>query len=76
MQAPLPNDRGAVKLVDVILTFATIVSIMVLAPFFYEFQSMVSAEADPLSALLLQLSVPLLIIGLIVSVGVSARSGT
>lgn len=69
-----PTDtRGAVQLVDVVLTFFVLVSIIVLAPVFYRFIGMVSAEADPFSGLLLQLMVPLLIIGLIVSVGVSAR---
>lgn len=69
------DERAAVHLVDVLLGFLLLVSLMVLAPLFYTFIGMVSAEADPLSGLLLQLFVPFLFISLIVSVGVSARRG-
>lgn len=67
------DDRAAVQLVDVVLTFFTLVPIIVLAPVIYKFTGMVSAEADPFSGLLLQLLVPMLILALIISVGVSAR---
>lgn len=70
------QDRARVNLVDVIMGFLVLVALMVLAPFFYKFIAMVSGEADPLSALLLQLFVPFLFIALIVSLGVSARGGT
>lgn len=69
------HDRAAVNLADVILSFAVLVGLLVLAPYFYFFQGMAAAEADPLSTLLLQLVVPVLFLGLIVSVGVSARRG-
>jgi hypothetical protein len=65
--------RAQINLVDIALTFFVVVAIVVLAPYFYKFIGMVSAEADPFSALLLELIVPLLIISLIISVGVSAR---
>lgn len=68
-----PDTRGAVQLVDVVLTFFTLVPIIVLAPVFYKFTGMASSEADPFSSLLLQLVLPMLIIALIISVGVSAR---
>lgn len=71
-----PDTRGAVQLVDVVLTFFTLVPIIVLAPVFYKFTGMASSEADPFSSLLLQLVLPMLIIALIISVGVSARRGS
>lgn len=67
------RDRAAVSLVDVLLTFFVLVGLLVLAPNYYKFIDMVSAEADPFSSILLQMVVPLLFIALIVSVGVSAR---
>lgn len=67
------RDRAAVQLTDIVLTFALLVALMVLAPVIYEFVGMVSSTADPLSGMLLQLAIPLLFIALIVSVGVSAR---
>lgn len=69
------GDRGALNVVDVLLGLFVLVGLMVLAPVIYTFTSWVSPEVDPLSRLLLQLVVPLLYIGLIVSLGVSARGG-
>jgi hypothetical protein len=69
------DDRAKLQLVDAILSFAVFVSIMVLAPFFYRFVDMASNEADPFSSLLLQLTLPLLLISLLLSIGVSARRG-
>ena len=70
-----PDSRGAVQLVDVMLTFFVLVAILATAPFWVEFQGMVLPYADGLSELLLLLMLPLLLLGLIVSVGVSARGG-
>jgi len=69
------DRRGAVQLVDAFLTFFVLVAILALAPFFTKFTSMVSDAADPFSALLLQLFVPLMLIALILSIGVSAKRG-
>lgn len=69
------HDRAAVNLADVILSLAVLVGLLVLAPYFYFFAGMATSEADPLSSLLLQLVVPVLFLGLIVSVGISARRG-
>lgn len=69
----IDDDRGSVQLTDIMMTFLLVVALMVLAPTIYHFVEMVSGEADPLSSMLLQLVVPLFFIGLIVSVGVSAR---
>lgn len=69
------DSRGVVDFVDVWLTLTVLVGLMVTAPYYYAFTGMASAEADPFSSLLLQLIVPFLFLGLIVSIGVSARGG-
>jgi hypothetical protein len=69
----MTGDRGAVQLVDVIMMLIVIVGIVVNAPFFYKFIGMVSDEAPPFPSLLLQLTLPLLVIAAILSIGVSAR---
>lgn len=69
------DTRAAVQLVDAFLTFFVLVAILALAPFFNKFTNMVAAEADPFSSLLLRLFVPMLLIALIMSVGVSAKRG-
>lgn len=67
------RDRAAVQVADVIMALVVLVPSMVLAPFWYKFIGMVTAEADPFSTVLLQLFVPIMFISLSVSVGVSAR---
>jgi len=67
------GDRAQVQLVDVLLGAIVLVSILVTAPFYYNFIGMVSNEAGPFTSLLLQLVVPALFIGLVLSMGVSAR---
>lgn len=67
------SNRGAVRLSDVVLTFFGVVSLLALAPVLTKFTSMVTAEADPFSSLLLGLVMPAIIIGILLSVGVSAR---
>lgn len=72
----MPGDhRAQVQLVDVVMTFFIVVSLLALAPTFYTFTDMIVPKADSFSALLLRLVVPFLFIALIVSVGVSARRG-
>jgi hypothetical protein len=68
------RDRGAVGLPEVIGGLFTLVALTALAPFFLRFAGMASAEADPFSALLLQLAVPLLFVALIVGIGGAASS--
>jgi len=70
------DNRAAVQIVDVIMMLSVIVTIVVTAPFYYEFTSMVAAEADPFTSLLLQLVLPGIILGAILSIGVSARRAT
>jgi len=49
------TDRGALQLVDIVLSFVVLVAILATAPFQYKFINMVGSEADPFTALLLQL---------------------
>lgn len=70
------SERAAVQLSDVILTLATLVATVVLAPTYYEFIDMASSSADPFTGLALQLMPPLLVLALVVSVGVSGRRGS
>lgn len=71
----LPDPRAQVQLVDIILGLLTLVPILVLAPVIYKFISMVTSRSDPFTSLLLSLVVPLLLLSVIVSLGVSARRG-
>lgn len=68
--------RGQVQVPDAILAVVVLVAVIALAPSLYQFVNMAAAEADPFSALLLRLTPSLLILGLIISVGVSARRGS
>lgn len=73
MKGLLQDNRGAVQITDIILTFVVLVSLIVLAPVLYRFVGLVSGSADPLTALLLQLFIPLLFIVVIISAAISAR---
>lgn len=67
------NDRGAIRLSDIVLTFFGVVALLALAPVFSRFTGMIASEADPFSTLLVQLVIPAIIIGILLSAGVSAR---
>lgn len=75
LQEPTEQSRAQVQLVDTVITFLMVVSIVVLAPTFYVFIEMLLGPADAFSGLLLRLTLPILFIALILSVGVSARRG-
>jgi hypothetical protein len=70
------TDRAALQLPDVFMSFLVLISMLALAPVIYQFIGMVRVEADPFSALLLGLVVPLLFLALILSMGVSAQGGS
>lgn len=75
MHGPLPHDdRAAISYVDVVLTFATLVMIAAVAPMLFNVYDMIQGVADPLTVALFALVVPLLVIGLMISMGVAARS--
>jgi hypothetical protein len=67
------SDRAAVQLSDVVLTFFGLVALLALAPVFGRFTDMITQTADPFSSILVQLIIPGIIIGILLSVGVSAR---
>lgn len=69
------NTRGAVQLVDAIMSFVVLVALLVLAPHIYNFLDMVRSVADPFSATLMQLFVPFLFLAILISIGVSAKRG-
>lgn len=66
-------NRGAVALTDVIIAGVVVVASVAASPVYYDLIGPIAAEADPFSALMLQLIVPSIFIGIIISVGVSAR---
>lgn len=68
------DDRGRVQYVDVILAFATLVAFIAVAPWVYNAIDMAVGVLPPLSATLLRLTLSLFVIGMIVSLGVSART--
>lgn len=70
----IEDDRGRVQYVDVVLTFSSLVAFGAVAPWVYEAISMGRTALDPLSGTLLALALPLMVIALIVSVGVSGRT--
>lgn len=69
------DERAAIHLVDVALTFISLVALLVLTPVFGKFIGLARNAADPFSALLLGLILPLLVISVIISLGVSAKRG-
>ncbi len=70
----LRDTRGRVQYVDIVLAFATLVSFIAVAPWVYTAIQMGTSEVDPLSATLLQLVLPLFVIAMIVSLGISAKT--
>lgn len=69
------DDRARIQFVDVIMVFATFVTFGAVAPWIYEAIEMGQSALDPFSGLLLSLALPLMLIAMLVSVGVAARSG-
>lgn len=68
------DTRGRVQYVDVILAFATLVSFTAVAPWVYGAIDMGASNLPPLSSTLLQLILPVMVIGMLVSLGISART--
>lgn len=67
------DTRARISMVDVIMTFVVLVSLVGVAPWLYDIVGMLQNPADALTATLLALFLPLLFIALILSMGVSAR---
>lgn len=67
------NGRGRVQTPDVLVGAVTAVAVAAASPAIYDLAGDLAAEAGPLGGLLLDLVVPMLFVGIIVSVSVSAR---
>jgi tellurite resistance protein TehA-like permease len=67
------QNRAKVGYVDVVLAFATFVAFATISPWIYRIIDMLRNHVDPLTSVLVGLLVPMLLIGLLYSVGVSAR---
>lgn len=63
----------ALTITDGIITFVTMTALLALSPIFFEFATIVQGEADPLSGMILSIVVPLFMVAILISVGVSAR---
>lgn len=64
----------ALQYSDIIMTFGVIVTFVAVAPFTYDIVEKLQGVVDPLTAVILGVFPALLIIAIILSVGVSARS--
>ena len=69
------DRRARVQYVDIVLGFATLVAFVSVAPWVYTGIGMATDTVDPLSSTLLQLTLPVFVIAMIVSLGISARTG-
>lgn len=69
------EERARVQYVDMVLGFATLVSFVAMATWIYSTVDNAASQVDPLSATLLRIALPVFVIALIVSLGVSARTG-
>jgi hypothetical protein len=63
----------AINYVDVYMAFATLVAFSVVAPWVSRVLGMAQSAVDPLSAVLMGLILPLLLISLLYSMGESAK---
>jgi len=70
----MTDERARINYTDVVLGFATFVSFAVVAPWVETVIGMLRSQADPLTSVLVGLVLPLLLISLLYSLGVSARS--
>jgi len=67
------DRRARIGYVDVVLAFATFVAFATISDWIFNIISMLRAEVDPLTSVLVGLLVPMLLIGILYSVGVSAK---
>lgn len=67
------NDRAKIHVSDVVMATVVTVAALALSPVIYDLAGLIAADAGPLGSMLALIVVPLLLIGIVVSVGVSAR---
>jgi hypothetical protein len=70
------TTRGQVQLVDSLLTFFVLVALVVVSPILVGFVGSLSGVVDGFTQLVFQLFVPAMFVGLILSLGISARRGS
>jgi len=66
-------DEAKVQLTDVVIAGVVTIATYAVSPVYYDLIDVIAADADPLSQLMLELVVPFLFLGIVISVGVSAR---
>ena len=66
-------NRARVHVPDVIIAVAVTVAALGAGPVFYDLVGIIAGSAGPMETLLLQLVLPMLLIGIAISIGVSAR---
>jgi hypothetical protein len=67
------DRRARINYVDVVMLFGSLVALVAVAPWLFTFVEDIQAVADPFTSVLIGFVPAMLIIGLIVSAGVSAR---
>lgn len=67
------SERAKIHVTDVVMAAVTTIAALGLAPTLYDLGGELSASAGPLGQMLVMLVVPVILLGLVVSAGVSAR---
>lgn len=67
------DHRARVNYVDMVMLFASLVALVATAPWLFQFVTDIQAVSDPFTSVLVGFIPAMLVIGLIVSAGVSAR---
>lgn len=68
------DTRARISYVDIVMATATLVALLAILPFMTDVVDMIHAAGDPLTDTLATLTLPLILIGLLLSLGISARS--
>lgn len=74
MEILFQDGRGKISYVDVVMSFSVLVVLVGVAPWLWQIVGMINSQVDPLTGALLTLFLPLIFVGLLLSMGVSARS--
>lgn len=74
MEILFQDGRGKISYVDVVMSFSVLVVLVGVAPWLWQIIGMINSQVDPLTGALLTLFLPLIFVGLLLSMGVSARS--
>lgn len=66
------DGRARIHVTDVVMAAVVTIVSLALSPVYYDLVDTITAHAGPLGTVLLELVVPFLYLGIIISVGVSA----